>query len=61
MCVATPRIIVLLHRLHISAIFANSRMCKNAKKCDKTFAAACDEYVEFSDCSDDEPELSDDE
>ena len=43
-------------------IYANSRMCKNAKKCEKTFAAACDEYVEFSDaCSDDEPELSDDE
>ena len=27
-------------------IYANSRMCKNAKKCEKTFAAACDEYVE---------------
>ena len=42
-------------------IFANSRMCKNAKKGDKTWAAECDEYVEYSDCSDDEPELSDDE
>jgi hypothetical protein len=42
-------------------IFANSRMCKNAKKGDKTWAAECDQYVEYSDCSDDEPELSDDE
>ena len=30
-------------------IYANSRMCKNAKKGEKTFAAACDEYVEYSD------------
>ena len=45
-------------------LYANSRMCKNAKKGEKTFAAACDEYVEYSGhdaCSDDEPELSDDE
>ena len=43
-------------------IYANSRMCKNAKKGEKTFAAECDEYAEYSNaCSDDEPELSDDE
>ena len=45
---------------------STSRMCKNAKKGEKTFAAACDEYVEYSDACrgsdhDDEPELSDDE